>query len=82
MLRVTEQTLRMEEVNLDAESPLVGRTLREASIRARTGLLVVALRSRDGAYHFNPEPETCLKADDILIVIGTPEQLATLRLSQ
>lgn len=79
MLRVTEQTLRMEEVNLDAASSLVGHTLREASIRARTGLLVVALKSPDGVYHFNPEPETLLKTDDVLIVIGTPEQLSTLR---
>jgi voltage-gated potassium channel len=79
MLRVTEQTLRMEEVNLNAASPLVGRTLRDASIRVRTGLLVVALKSRDGAYHFNPEPETLIKTDDVLIVIGTPEQLSTLR---
>lgn len=79
MLRVTEQTLRVAEMSVGNASPLAGQILRDADIRRRTGLLVVALKSRAGGYQFNPEPQTVLRSGDALIVIGTPEQLATLR---
>jgi voltage-gated potassium channel len=79
MLRVTENTLRVEEVEITDTSPVAGQTLRDADIRGRTGLLVVALKSRAGHYQFNPDPQTRLISGDILIVIGTPDQLATVR---
>jgi voltage-gated potassium channel len=75
MLRGTEQTLRVEEVLVDEASPLAGRTLRDTNIRQRTGLLVVALKAHQNGYQFNPDPQTVLKPGDVLIVIGTPEQL-------
>lgn len=79
MLRVTEKTLRVEEVHVESSSPLAGQTLRDADIRGRTGLLVVALKSQDGGYRFNPEPHTVIESGDVLIVIGTPAQLVALR---
>ena len=81
MLRVTGQTLRVEEVHVDATSPLAHRTIRDADIGRRTGVLVVALKPHTGGYGFNPGPQTVLKPGDVLIVIGTPQQLAALRQS-
>jgi voltage-gated potassium channel len=69
----------MEEVPLDGVSSLPGQTLGEADIGRQTGLLVVAIRSGDGQLLFNPSAQVRLKEGDILIVIGTPDQLATLR---
>jgi voltage-gated potassium channel len=78
MLRTTGQTLRVDEVLVDDASRLVGKTLGEAELGRRTGLLVVALRPQDGGYEFNPGARRVLQHGDILIVIGTREQIAKL----
>jgi voltage-gated potassium channel len=83
MLRSTGQTLRVEEVYLGPSSSLVGLTLGQSKLGERTGLLVVALQPQDGDYEFNPGSGRVLGLGDILIVIGTREQLAQLdRLEQ
>jgi len=68
----------LEEVHISAESPLAGKTLRDAHIRDRTGALVLAVRDAAGAFATNPPPETCIEPRSILIAIGTTEQLADL----
>jgi voltage-gated potassium channel len=78
MLRVSSQTLRIEEVHVDKIPGLVGKTLAGADIRQRTGMLVVALMSRNREYQFNPSGQTLLKSGDVLMVMGTPEQIAAL----
>jgi voltage-gated potassium channel len=78
MLRVTGQTLRMEEMHADETPWLIKRSLSEVNIRRRTGLLVVAIKSHEHGYQFNPGPDTVLKHGDILIVVGTEEQLTYL----
>lgn len=79
MMRIPGQTLRFEEVDVDNNSSLIGQTLVEIDIGRRIGLLVVAIKSGDGQYHFNPTAKTALKSGDVLIVIGTPEQLTALQ---
>jgi voltage-gated potassium channel len=79
MLRVTGQTLRMEELHVKEASDLVGKTLGQVDIGRQTGLLVVAIKSGERGYQFNPGGQTVLQNGDILIVIGTPEQLIPLR---
>ena len=51
------------------------RSLREARIRERFGVTVVAVRRADGPV-FNPAPETILRPGDIVRVFGLPEQIA------
>ena len=75
MLRVTGQTLRVEE--LAVNEALSGQPLEQVRIPERTGLLVLAMKSKEaGDYQFNPLPSTNLNEGDILIVMGSPEQLA------
>jgi voltage-gated potassium channel len=69
---------RLEEVHVPADSPLAGRSLREAQIRDRTGALVLALRDGHGAFTTNPGPETRIAAEQVLIAVGTAAQLASL----
>jgi len=78
MLRVTGQTLRMEEMHVDDTPGLLNRSLGEVNIRRRTGLLVVAIKSQKQGYQFNPGADTILHAGDVLIVVGTEEQLTRL----
>lgn len=82
MLRVTGQALRMEEMHVDETPWLIDRSLSEANIRRRTGLLVVAIKSHEHGYQFNPGANTVLKSGDVLIVIGTEDQLSGLHLPE
>ncbi len=66
---------RMEEVKVPATSPAIGRSLGELDIRARTGALVLALRNDDGSFTTNPQLDTVVAADQVLIAVGTADQL-------
>lgn len=75
-----ERTLefRLEEVPILASSAFVGRSLREASIRDHTGALVLALRDDRGNFLTNPDPDTALEAGQVVIAIGTQDELDAL----
>lgn len=75
MLRVPDQTLRVEEVHSESIPRAIGETLGKLNIARRTGMLVMAIKPAAGGYHFNPGADTVLHAGDVLIVVGTPEQL-------
>ncbi len=66
---------RLEEVPVPATSAALGRTLKDLDIRARTGALVLALRNRDGSFTTNPQIDTIVAADQVLIAVGTVDQL-------
>jgi voltage-gated potassium channel len=72
-----EQVLefRLEEVLVSESSPLVDCSLRETKLRERTGALVLALRDEDGAFQTNPPPDTRFRAGNIIIAIGTQDEL-------
>ena len=70
---------RLAELTVSAGSPVAGRSIRDAHLRDATGALVLAVRSTDGAFRTNPEPEDVMDAGEVLIAIGTEAQLAALR---
>jgi uncharacterized protein with PhoU and TrkA domain len=53
----------------------VGKTLKEIDLRHRTGA-TMTLVVRDSNLEINPGPEFRLEAEDILVLLGQPEQLA------
>jgi voltage-gated potassium channel len=65
--------LKMEEVLVNIKSPLIGKTLKEAAIREKTGLLVVAIQ-KGNEFKFNPDPSTTIEAGSVLIVIESEEK--------
>jgi voltage-gated potassium channel len=69
---------RLEEIAVPEGSPVEGRSIRDAHVRDRTGALVLALRDREGAFTTNPPPETPIQAGQVIIAIGTPEDLQAL----
>ncbi|MGD0310877.1 MAG: potassium channel protein [Acidimicrobiales bacterium] len=69
---------RLEDVTLVSGSVLAGKTLRSAHLRDETGALVLAIRRPDGRFVTNPLPEDTIEAGDVLISIGTAEQLEAL----
>ncbi|MCZ6696092.1 MAG: cation:proton antiporter [Acidobacteria bacterium] len=74
-VRRTLDTLRAEFLEIPAESPLVGRSLRDAGIRELTGALVVAV-IRDGKTIHSPEASFVLAGGDTILVTGAVEQVA------
>lgn len=80
MLYKKDATLRVEEALIPKNSGLIGKTLGEAKVGEKTGLIIIAIRDgRSGDYHYNPGSGTLIKAEDVLITIGTPEQVKNLR---
>lgn len=77
-LHRTEKSLRIEEVLIPKDSSWVGKMLRDAPIRPRTRALVIAKRTRDGAFHYNPGPDSTIEAGMTLIVLGDREDVVTL----
>lgn len=69
---------RLEEVRLGERCSLCGTDLGQSHIRSRTGALVLALRQADGTFVTNPPPDTVLSAGQVLIVVGTEQQLRDL----
>jgi voltage-gated potassium channel len=69
---------RLEELAVAATSPLAGKTLRSVNLRDRTGALVLAIRRPDGSFVTNPSTEDAIEAGDVLISVGTAEQLGAL----
>ena len=76
ILTGADRELYMEEFRLDAAfCPCLGQSLREAKLRSRTGALVLAIRRTDGTLIGGPNADTELMAGDLLICMGTAEQL-------
>lgn len=69
---------RLEEVPVAAGSPIVGRSLHEARLRDRTGALVLALRDEDGTFLTNPSPDTAICCGQVIIAVGTQDELDAL----
>jgi len=70
--------LRFEEIEITRTCPQAGRTIRETRIRHETGALVVALRKADGTFDTTPDPDATLDEHDVLIAVGTEEELRAL----
>ena len=62
---------RMQEFDVPDDSPLAGQTLREADLRKRAGVLILALRSVDGTFSTNPDPDIMIEPHQVLIAVGT-----------
>ncbi|HCE66326.1 MAG: sodium:proton exchanger [Geobacteraceae bacterium GWC2_55_20] len=58
-----------------AKSPLEGEGLREGTIRKMSGATVLVIKRGEEVVP-NPDPVWELQVDDILLLLGTPEQLA------
>ena len=65
----------MQEVEITSGSPLDGKTLREANLREKAGVLVLALRGDDRAFRTNPDPDSVLHQGNIVIAVGTADAL-------
>jgi len=68
----------LETISLAADSPAVGKLIRELQLRTRTGASIVGFE-RNGINLINPGPDEELQAGDQVLLLGTRSQLDAAR---
>ncbi|MFW6112757.1 MAG: cation:proton antiporter [Thermodesulfobacteriota bacterium] len=59
---------------LEAGAPLAGKSLAQMELRKKHGVTVLAVRRNSQVFH-NPDPDMTLHPDDLLITMGSPDDL-------
>ena len=78
--RIGDIELDLEEVIVKKASYLENKTLLEAQIPKKTGLIVLAIKKIEGGQlQFNPPVDYIFKIGDVLIVLGREDQVDKLR---
>jgi CPA2 family monovalent cation:H+ antiporter-2 len=67
--------VEIKSFRIMGDSPLVGKPLAETQMRKMYGVTLLAVRRKDRILS-NPDPETVFRPNDILFVVGKPEQIA------
>ena len=70
--------LSMEQVHIRDDSPLANRTIVDAGIRQKFGVIVVGIKRAGGGMDFNPAPEAVMRPGDELVVLGRTESVKAL----
>ena len=70
--------LNMEQVQIREGAVLAGRSILEANLRQRFGVVVVGIQRSDGRMEFNPPPDSVMRVGDHLVVLGHLDKLRAL----
>ena len=68
---------RFEEIVVAPESPWAGQTIGALPL-PEGGAMIIALRRSDGSFDATPGPDAVVEASDVVIGVGTPDELAVL----
>jgi voltage-gated potassium channel len=68
---VLDADFQIEEELVRPGSPLDGKTVGSSGLRSRHGLILVAIKRRDGRLTFHPEDDALVAAGDVLITLGS-----------
>ena len=71
--------IEMEEIPVRECGPLAGQTPRDADIRRRTGVIVVAVKRADGQVSFPPESDAVFEIGDTVVLLGRRANLDQFR---
>ncbi len=66
--------VEVETCRIEADSPALGKTLGQVSIRPRTGASVIA-HTRSGVTESNPSGRVRLELGDVVVLLGTRDQI-------
>jgi len=70
--------LHMAEIEVRDTCKNAGRTIRALRVRHETGAIIVALRKKDGRFDTTPEPDESLEPGDVIVGVGTTDELRRL----
>jgi voltage-gated potassium channel len=71
-----EMQMEMDELTIDEQSSLVGKTVAEAETHRLHRLLIVMVKQVDGKMVFNPSADYLFRALDTLVVMGRLEDIS------
>ena len=74
MLRDNEAPLRVEEINIPTNSPYIGRPVGDIDFKGIGNILVVAARTSDMEWIYNPYPGTVVQKDMSFIILATRQE--------
>ncbi len=72
------EDLNIVELPIYPHSNLIGKKLKDVSIRQKTGANIVGLWS-GGKLSLNPQPEDLIRENSVLLAVGTEKQLEVLK---
>jgi voltage-gated potassium channel len=76
----SETKFRMVQFEIPADAPCVDRKLHDTDLRARSnGILIMSVKKPTTGELIVPTAETLLEAGDELVVLGTEEQISSMR---
>jgi voltage-gated potassium channel len=70
--------LRFEQIEVPVGCQVIGKSIHDVHVRAYTGASIVAVAKRGGTYHTRPSPETVFDAGDVIIGVGTSDDIRAL----
>jgi voltage-gated potassium channel len=79
MLRDQDRNLRIDEVLVPEGASACGKQIRHLGLDALPGILLLAIRSVDGSWEYNPSRTEEVTAGQILIFLGSPDDSRKLR---
>ena len=71
--------LEMNEIQIPGGGAIHGQTLAQAEIRKRTGVIVVAIKQKDGKLVINPDSDVPLHEEDTVVILGRRENIDSFR---
>jgi len=73
--------LAMEQVRIGEDAALANRSILDANLRQRFGVIVVGIQRKSGRMEFNPPADAVMGPGDELVVLGRPENLRALEVA-
>jgi CPA2 family monovalent cation:H+ antiporter-2 len=68
------RNMKISVIKIERKSPADGKSLSEIQLRSKTGVTLLAIK-RSSSIIEHPVPNTIFEADDIVYVLGNPEQV-------
>ncbi len=70
--------LTIEQVKISPAAPFAGKSIIDANLRQRFGVVIVGIQRTGGLMEFNPAPDAVMQAGDQLVVMGHSDGLKQL----
>jgi voltage-gated potassium channel len=67
-----------EEIEVGVDCDAAGRTIGQLDVQGRTGAYIVAIRKSDGVLVPQPSKDTLIEGDDVVVGLGSPDELLRL----
>ncbi|MEO2064885.1 MAG: TrkA C-terminal domain-containing protein, partial [Desulfurobacteriaceae bacterium] len=65
----------IEELVVQPDSPVIGKSLKELELRKRFGITVVAIKKRDGKIIYTPGGDVVIEPLDVLVIVAPKKMI-------